>query len=132
METALTEQTYLSIDGDDIGRRLEYLLLTNQVEALERFSLSFREAFNWLTEKLIEQLNARPIFFGGDNLLAVMETRPKLKVELDSLSKGFLNRSECTLSIGLGASPVQSYVALKLAKASGKNRICCYDEVHHG
>jgi GTP cyclohydrolase III len=119
-----TKSAYIAIDGDDVGNKLEFFILMNQLGQLKSFSESFAESFCWLEDRLIENLNANLIFSGGDNLLADVEDNNELVNKLDLFKSDFLRQSGCSLSIGLGASAREAYMALKLAKVSGKNRVC--------
>lgn len=112
---------YLAIDGDDVGRRLEYFTITNNMQDLSEFSTAFKDAMCWLENIITHDLNATIIFSGGDNLLAKLQLNDATKISIDRLRLEFAQRAPATLSIGLGDEPRQAYLALKLAKASGKN-----------
>ncbi len=118
------KNTYIAIDGDDVGSKLEFFILMNHLEQLKSFSESFAETFRWLEDRLRENLNAKIIFSGGDNLLADAEDNNELVNKLERFKSDFLRQSGCSLSIGLGASTREAYLALKLAKVSGKDLIC--------
>lgn len=122
----------LAIDGDDVGHRLEYLMLVNEREALIEFSTGFQAAMDWLKRKLISDFKATIIFSGGDNLLAILRVdNPSIEV-LETLRTEFAERAHSTLSMGLGENLRQAYFALKLAKTSGKNCICQFKEFADG
>lgn len=112
---------YLAIDGDDVGRRLEYFTITNNMEALSNFSTAFNDAMYWLENIVTHEFNATIVFSGGDNLLARLQVNESSKRSIEQLRIGFAQQAPATLSIGLGDEPRQAYLALKLAKASGKN-----------
>lgn len=63
---------YLAADGDDVGRRLEFFIVTNKIELLSDFFNNFQSAMNWLEKKLTDEFNAQIIFNGGDSLLATL------------------------------------------------------------
>lgn len=123
------QDTYIVVDGDDVGSRLEYFMLTNQPQSLKAFAVCFEASFEWFVETLVSQLAATIIFSGGDNLLAVVQDEKQLTEELERLRDDFTRRTKHTLSIGLGRNANEAYFALKLAKASGKNRICRFSGV---
>lgn len=118
------QDTYIAVDGDDVGSRLEYFMLTNQPQSLKSFAECFRASFEWFGEMLVGELAATIVFSGGDNLLAVVQSENQLTEELECLRAEFNRQTKHTLSIGLGRSAREAYFALKLAKASGKNRVC--------
>lgn len=123
-------EIYLAVDGDDVGHRLEYLMLMNEREAITKFSKTFLEAMIWLENKLVKDFDALIVFTGGDNLLASLNDLPTEVIE--ALRSEFAKRSNTTLSIGLGENPRQAYFALKLAKTSGKNCIRHFKELANG
>ena len=122
--TQLISSFYIAIDGDNVGRKIEYLIVTNQPEKLALFSKNYHKAMIWLKETLESNLNAEVVFSGGDSLLAFSQ---KIQMppfnDLEILKSKFSEKSETTLSIGIGGTLRQAYFALKLAKAKGRNRI---------
>lgn len=119
--------SYIAIDGDNVGRELEYLVVTNQLQKLTSFSKNYHRLMTWLEEALRSDLNAKIIFSGGDSLLVSQQQLPSLG-KLELLKDEFAKRAGTTLSIGIGSTPRQAYFALKLAKAKGKNRIELFEE----
>lgn len=121
---------YLAADGDDVGNRLEYYMLVNEIQPLNRFSAKFQSAMSWLEEELTTKLGATIILCGGDTLLATlpsnccsMEALEAIRIDFEKQQTEDTEDAEdtCTLSVGLGKTPREAYLALKLAKASGKN-----------
>ncbi|MEH2181718.1 mCpol domain-containing protein [Nostoc sp.] len=119
---------YIAADGDDVGRKIEFFIVMEQMDPLSDFFNDFQAAMIWFTEKLLKEFNAKIIFSGGDSLLASLIVSELLIDELEKLRIEFSNLSHTTISFGIGDSPRQAYFALKLAKASGKNRIEIFQE----
>lgn len=126
------QEYFIAVDGDNVGSPLEYFAITNNVEALKAFSQKFNSTMDWFEKELVNSFNARIVFCGGDNLLASAFSDKFIKESLEGLRLEFFKRSDSTLSIGLGESPQQAYLALKLAKTSGKNVIREFKELSHG
>ncbi len=119
---------FISFDGDDVGRRLEYYVLMNDYLSLREFSDTFNNSMKKLIDDLIDILHADIIFFGGDNLLcSCYAKKTELIHWLDRYREMFEHTSSSTISIGIGHTSQQSYFALKIAKASGKNKIIFYE-----
>lgn len=116
------KELYIAIDGDDVGNRLEYLMLTNDLENLREFSELLNSKMLWLQEQLVHKFNALVFFSGGDNILVSVDGGLEIS-ELDQLREDFATETHITLSIGLGETPQEAYFALKLAKVGGKNAI---------
>jgi len=123
---------FIAIDGDNVGSHLEYFAITNNIEALKAFSAKFNSAMDWFEQELVKYFDAKVIFYGGDNLLASVSSDRFAKDSLEGLRLEFFRRSKSTLSIGLGESPQQAYLALKLAKTNGKNVIREFRELSNG
>jgi len=121
---------FLAIDGDDVGHKLEYYMLINDQLTLSQFSTAYTNSMNWLEDKLRANFNAKIIFIGGDNLLASLnvDEPDHLSENLEKLRLEFSEKAQSTLSMGIGKCPREAYLALKLAKASGKNCIRLYEE----
>lgn len=119
---------YLAVDGDDVGRKIEFFIVTNKMELLSDFFKNFQSAMIWLEKKLAHEFNAQIIFNGGDSLLASLQVDGISVSKLESLRVDFASLAKATLSFGLGENPRQAFFALKLAKASGKDRIEIFRE----
>jgi GTP cyclohydrolase III len=125
-------EIFVAVDGDNVGSRLEYFAITNNVNVLIEFSRQFNETMNWFEHELVTIFGANVIFCGGDNLLArIVADSPPIE-SLEKLRAEFSKRTESTLSIGLGDNPQQAYLALKLAKTNGKNKIRQFVELSNG
>jgi len=119
---------YLAADGDDVGRKIEFFIVMDQMDLLSDFFNDFQAAMVWFAEKLSKEFDAEIIFNGGDSLLARLQTSEILTSKLENLRAEFSNLSHATISLGIGDNPRQAYFALKLAKASGKNRTEIFQE----
>lgn len=119
---------YLAADGDDVGRKIEFFIVMNQIHQLSDFSDDYQAAMVWFSEKLSNDFGAKIIFKAGDSLLASSRLEEFSIHSLERLRIEFSNISNATISFGIGDSPRQAYFALKLAKASGKNRIEIFQE----
>ena len=64
------DRAYLAVDGDDVGRALEYCVLLDQVDRLATLSKRFDSAVTALRDELIGSFEAQIFMAGGDSLLA--------------------------------------------------------------
>jgi len=121
---------FLAIDGDDVGHKLEYYVLINVDFTFVLFFIFYTISMNCLVVKLSANFNVNIIFIGGDNLLASLnvDEPDHLSENLEKLRLEFSEKAQSTLSMGIGKCPREAYLALKLAKASGKNCIRLYEE----
>lgn len=62
------EYYYLAIDGDDVGKKIEFYILSNKMDKLTSFSTQYKEAMKWLQRILTIQLKSQIIFSGGDSI----------------------------------------------------------------
>ena len=106
---------FYAIDGDDIGQKLERLILEEKIDEVSDLSLSMTKAINTLKEYMLTQ-GAYIIFCAGDGLLA----KSSGLINVDSLIYGC---NQISFSIGIGDSPSNSLLALKKAKGLGKARL---------
>jgi len=104
---------YLAVDGDDVGRRLERLLLGNQTEEAKTFSMGVEADLATLRGHL-EAIGACVVFCAGDGLLAQVPG----SVDLSQMPKP----KAITWSMGLGRDACDAVLALKKAKGLGRDR----------
>ncbi|MDB9526779.1 mCpol domain-containing protein [Oscillatoria sp. CS-180] len=113
---------YIGIDGDDVGAKLELFLLQNDERKIAEFSRSVENTVRRL-ESQARELDLEVIFCAGDSLLC--------KGQEQALGKliRILNFQQESLSFsaGIGNTIKDAYIALKYAKASGKNMIINLD-----
>ena len=110
----------ISIDGDNIGKRIEGMILTNNLEQLERFSNNVSSAINNFALN-IERIGGKCYLCGGDNILAFIPDSAKDEVINTVLNS---NENELFFSAGLGSSVLEAYLALKIAKSKLRGCIC--------
>lgn len=121
--------SYIAIDGDNVGQKIEWLVVNERPKELTTFSNNYHQAMEWLEQRLESRLVAKIIFNGGDSLLAAFEHKNSLSLnELETIRKRFLEIAQTTISIGIGGNLRQAYFALKLAKAKGRDRIEIFEE----
>ncbi len=105
---------FYAIDGDDIGRELERLLLNNDVAGITNYSKRVDIALKMIANTLIEA-EATIHFCAGDSVFASSEE----PIHFDNIS---LSVDGIVFSMGIGSSPSTSFLALKKAKGLGKHR----------
>ena len=105
---------FYAIDGDDVGRKLERLILEEKINEVSLLSFSITASVNQL-QKYMQARGADIIFCAGDGLLAmsheIIDVEPLLNINED-----------ITFSIGIGETSSNALLALKKAKGLGKAR----------
>lgn len=109
---------YISIDGDNIGAKIEKLLIENKKNKLREFSGYIKYTINDIS-KFLENYNIELIFCAGDNLLGYGNIDCELIAKLTKKIK----RYKINFSVGIGRTLCDVYLALKYSKAHGKHRI---------
>ena len=115
------QSLYVSADGDDIGSSIEYFILTNDLEALGEYFESFRQAFADWTERFRVQTGAQIISDCSNNFISLIDIDETSLRKIQDLQASFHVSGRWTVSVGIGNSPRAACIALRLAKASGKN-----------
>lgn len=117
-----TEILFLAADGDDVGRRFEEHLAVcveeNQVEELLAWSQSIQRGLSERLVELMDEWEGRFIARTGDGFLASFPAK-----YLNQLSHTFqpkLPATNVTMTIGIGRSVKDAYLALKLGKARNR------------
>jgi GTP cyclohydrolase III len=108
---------YYAIDGDDVGRRLEALVLANDIASVRAYSLIVEAAIQQMRDRLLS-CGCLIVFCAGDSILA--EAPMLLPEEVTpTIAEGI------SFSIGIGASCADALLALKRAKGLGRGRVEC-------
>ena len=124
-------EMFIAADGDDVGSRIELFILKGQMAELKEYSEKFNSSIDWLIDMLIAEFNATIYLKGGDSILVGMLNAAEIYNLIENLRQQFSQKSGNSLSVGIGHSPLDAYLALKYAKASGKNCIRLYSDLNN-
>lgn len=115
---------YIGLDGDSIGRFIESLLIENNIDGLKEFTESITTALQRI-ENQVEKDDGKVIFSGGDSILFYgnfdLDYAKNILIQFNS-------DTGRTASVGIGDTPSDTYLGLKLAKARGGNKAIDYNE----
>ncbi|MEV6016372.1 mCpol domain-containing protein [Streptomyces sp. NPDC051997] len=112
------------IDGDDVGNKIESRILANDVTGFVRTSKMIADAVHNLVDYTSTLPGVTVISSGGDSVL--------LQVAEDSIASLMEALEESqdpgvfTFSAGIGQTLRESFIALRVAKSSGKRRISIF------
>lgn len=104
--------TFLAVDGDQIGKRLEGAILRNDIDAVVALSNAIRQHFEAVSE-LLERHGLRVRLTGGDIVIAEGTVTPFVIETVLAL------RGVITHSTGIGDTVLEAHLALRAAKAAG-------------
>ena len=115
---------YVLADGDDVGAKLELYLLRNDIAGLMLQSERLTAALERVTRHFREHAETKVIFAGGDDLMVhTMNEAVVLDTALADVQAMYRDCCDQTLSVGVGATPRDAHLALRMAKLLGKNQI---------
>lgn len=106
---------FYAIDGDDVGPLIRSKIISNDIVGASVLSQDINTYFG-LLRSILESSQHEIVFCGGDSLLSI--SQKSLDELFDELPVG-----PCTISIGIGSTAEEAYLALQLAKARGKNQV---------
>lgn len=114
--------TYISIDGDDVGRKITSLYLRNDDIGLEKLSGALKLATEAISE-LLSKNGFNIIFCAADGVVASTD----VKTNFDNIFREIVDLApnDITFSAGIGSNLKEAYIALLSAKSNGKN--CLHD-----
>ncbi|WP_297514795.1 mCpol domain-containing protein [Thermococcus sp.] len=122
---------YVSIDGDNIGELIEQAILSKDEKRLQEISNKVTTAITIFSSQIKNQIpNSTIILAGGDSAILKIEAQSLYEVAMkikEVSGQFFQNFQLFSVSIGIGTSLIYSYLALKFAKANGKNKIVAYN-----
>ncbi|HIF9085671.1 mCpol domain-containing protein [Photobacterium damselae] len=113
---------YISIDGDDVGRKITSYYLSNDQNGLEELSYSLKATTKIISMKLQEH-GFDIIFCAADGVVASTKKDIDMRFLFSEIKK--ISAGEITFSAGSGSSLREAYIALTSAKSNGKN--CLHD-----
>lgn len=119
----MNKMYYVSIDGDDVGKKLTELLYTSGNEKdVSKFSNLVIQVFESM-KKWVEENRGTVLFCAGDSILYKI---PKnlIKKSLQSFDTNLF-----TITVGIGNTMVKAHWALNIAKSLGKDRILFFEEI---
>jgi minimal CRISPR polymerase domain len=116
----MEDRCYVAVDGDDVGRQLEALVVANDEAGLREFALGFSRLLSDIKQGIGDEDSIDIVLWGGDSLLVSMPAsradRFCANVQRLATRRGF------SFSGGIGGSMRAAYLGLKIAKASGKRQ----------
>ena len=117
---------FISIDGDDIGRRITALHLTNNREGLTSFVRSVNENVQMITG-ILEDAGHEIIFSAADGVVA------EIVGDIDTAELyqkiADVGAPKLAFSAGVGDTLQECYVALLAAKSEGKARLRHFGDI---
>lgn len=119
----LNRSVYVRFDADNIGDKLELLLIRGELSAASDLQAKVQSAMNQLQANLQSQKEVEILFVGCDDILFKINIQVYNRPSMESLRKFFEERSGCTLSGGVGINLEEALKNLIIAKLEGKNRI---------
>lgn|SRR5262249_19628415 len=117
---------YISIDGDDVGRKITACYLSNDEKKLREISKGLEISTGEISS-LLESLRFNILFCAADGVVASTEEAvdfPSLFKKINSLAP-----SGISYSAGIGNNLREAYIALQAAKSNGKNCFYEYSEI---
>lgn len=117
---------YISIDGDDVGRKITSFYLSNKEEELKQVSIQLEET----TLKIADLLRNRGfevIFRAADGVVASTEDTCDFELLFSEVNSCSLN--DVTFSAGVGSSLREAYIALLNSKSNGKNQLSQFHSI---
>jgi GTP cyclohydrolase III len=120
----LDRSWFVALDGDQVGRRIEQLIISAKLSELSSYSKSVLDAIKTL-ESILLKAGGQVYMTGGDNLLAEV-------TDIDLFLSNFISiRDElvCSFCVGIGTDPIKAYLALKFAKSCAPRTIVQAEEL---
>ncbi len=114
---------YIFFDGDEIGNTMKNLLLNAKVDEASSLSSNINIAMQLIKERLDANNKCEILIWGGDDLLIKLNSSEGNTHIIDEVRKVFYEKTNCTMSGGIGKNIVEAMKNLNIAKNSGKNRV---------
>ncbi|ESY29536.1 mCpol domain-containing protein [Mesorhizobium sp. C386A] len=119
--------TYITIDGDDIGRQITAMYLRNDPISLSAFATMVQGKAEAIASMLRAQ-GFTVIFCAADGVVGQTENPLSSGSDMYQLIQS-IGGSDLTFSAGVGSSLREAYIALLAAKSNGKARLVTFREL---
>lgn len=106
------DPVYVLVDGDNVGEKIDLLVLQGDLQALTEFTRGIDLAVGRVAA-LARDFEGAVFMAGGDNILARLSDLPAFLDRFALLRADFC----CPFSMGIGPEARDAHVALKVAKA---------------
>lgn len=117
---------YISIDGDDIGRKITSYYLSNSEKELAEISSSLIKSTVEI-KNYLEENGFSIIFCAADGIVASTKMLPNFGNIFSHIKS--IPPDEITFSAGVGENLREAYMALLSAKCNGKNQLHMYSDL---
>ncbi|MEV5579415.1 mCpol domain-containing protein [Streptomyces parvus] len=114
------------IDGDDVGNKVESHLLSNNVSGFTESSKMITDFIDALADALSSVSTAKVVSVGGDSIL--VEIDQSAIGELVEVLNSLQRPGVFTFSAGVGPTLRESFIALRMAKSTGKQKVVLYPD----
>lgn len=121
--STMPEVLYALGDADNISRRIEGMLLSNNLQALGEFSAAISTAIQTLGDHANQTMGAEIIFCGGDDILFLVKSEKFSQDQLRALMREFTEKTGSTISFGVGNSAEEAFLNLARAKSAGSGTL---------
>lgn len=111
---------YISIDGDDIGRKITHYYLINNESELKDFSKNLCKVTDEISKYLL-MINCNIIFSAADGIVASFDKNLDINKLFEKIQE--IESFGITFSAGVGNNLQEAYIALLYSKSKGKNCI---------
>jgi GTP cyclohydrolase III len=117
---------YITIDGDDVGRKITACYLSNDEVGLRLISNEL-EAATIKVSNFLKSLGFDVIFCAADGVVASCEGVVDFSDVFAHIQE--LAPNSISFSAGVGSNLKDAYVALLDAKSNGKNKLCNHSRI---
>lgn len=115
----MSKVLYALGDADNIRRRMEGMLLSNNLRGLAETSTSLSNAIQDLGDRAEKVMKAEIVFRGGDDILLLVQPENFEQESLRELMEDFEEKTGSTISFGVGSSAEEAFLNLARAKSTG-------------
>lgn len=114
---------YVSVDGDDIGKKLTRIIYSGTEDEITEFSKYVADFFIDIQETVIE-FGGKVIFCAGDSIAYCIDGEKELQYTFEKMKNDRFD-----VSVGCGNTLQQAHWALNIAKSLGKNQVQYFSDL---
>ncbi|MFC1758510.1 mCpol domain-containing protein [Planctomycetota bacterium] len=117
------QRIYVCIDADDVGAKIELMLLDENIDEASLIANSVRNAMQSMRGTVAKNPTANLLMSGCDDIIAEFLTPDEVDTVIDRIRSEFFNSTGFSLTAGIGVSIRDAMDSLRRGKLMGKDQV---------
>ena len=123
LEDSGEQRIYVCIDADDVGAKIELMLLDERIHEASAVAQRVRNAMHTLRTTVANHPDAELLMSGCDDIIAEFLPSADIDALVDGIRSEFHSSTGFSVTAGIGVSIRDALESLRRGKLMGKNQV---------